>query len=139
MSYIIAKDGELPEFLDRRVWNKPLEGLLITSAVTLLVANFLDLSSISMMGSAGFLLIFAAVNASNFRLATNTGCKPWLALLGLVMCLLALAALVWQRATTHPQELWVLVAMVGLSFTIEASYRALTGRKLQPTFARKRL
>ncbi len=138
VSYIIAKEGELPEFLEKRVWSKPLEGLIITSALTLLVANLFDLSSISMMGSAGFLLIFAAVNASNYRLATKTGSKPWVALLGLAMCLLALAALVWQRATTHPKELWVLAIMVGLSFAIEAGYRVLTGRKLQPTFVKER-
>ena len=69
LSYIIAKDGELPEFLEENVWNKPLEGLLITSAVTLFVANIFDLSSLSTMGSAGFLLIFAAVTA------TGQGCE----------------------------------------------------------------
>jgi len=139
VSYIIAKEGELPAFLEKRVWNKPLEGLVITSGLTLLMANLFDLSSISMMGSAGFLLIFAVVNASNYRLAAKTGCKPWLALLGLGVCLMALGALVWQRAVTRPRELWVLVVMVGLSFAIEAAYRAVTGRRLQPTFAKKPL
>jgi len=129
---------EISRVSGEKVWNKPLEGLIITSAATLLMANFFDLSSISLMGSAGFLLVFAAVNASNYRVAARTGSKPWLAMLGLVVCLLALAALIWQRATTHPKELWVLIIMVGLSFAIEAGHRALTGRKLQPTFVKER-
>jgi hypothetical protein len=37
-----------------------------------LIANIFDLSSISVMGSAGFLLIFAAVNAANTVLAKET-------------------------------------------------------------------
>jgi amino acid transporter len=57
VSYIIAKDGELPESLERKIWNKPVEGLLITSAVTLAVANFFDLSSIATTGSAGFIIV----------------------------------------------------------------------------------
>ena len=64
LSYIIAKDGELPEALEHKIWGRPVEGLLITSAATLLIANLADISSMSIMGSAGFLLIFAAVNRS---------------------------------------------------------------------------
>jgi amino acid transporter len=58
LSYVIAKDGELPKTLETKIWGKPIEGLLITSGVTLLIANLADLSSMSTMGSAGFLLIF---------------------------------------------------------------------------------
>ncbi len=65
LSYVIASDGELPELLEHGVWGRPIEGLLITAAVTLAIANLADLSSLSTMGSAGFLLIFAAVNGAN--------------------------------------------------------------------------
>ncbi|MBR9985468.1 MAG: APC family permease [Desulfosarcina sp.] len=65
-------NGELPEILEHKLWNHPVEGLLITSGATLLVANLFDLSSISTMGIAGFLLVFAAVNAANARLARQT-------------------------------------------------------------------
>ena len=53
VNYIIAKEGELPEILEEKIWNRPVEGLLITSVLTLLVANFFDLSNIAMMGSGG--------------------------------------------------------------------------------------
>jgi amino acid transporter len=135
-SYTIAKDGELPEVLEKTIWNRPIEGLLITSGVTLLVANFFDLSRISMMGSAGFLLIFAAVNAANARLHAKTGSHKWVPMLGVTLCLGALGILIWQRATTSVAELWVLVAMVGLAFSIEAVYRRLTGRVIPSSFKR---
>jgi len=45
VSYIIAKDGELPKIIDKKVWNRPIEGLIITMVITLFIANFFDLSS----------------------------------------------------------------------------------------------
>lgn len=132
VSYTIAKEGELPEVLEEKIWRRPIEGLLITSALTLLVANLFNLSSIAMMGSAGFLLIFAAVNRANLRLYRKTASHRWIAILGIILCLAALGALIWQVAGKSPRELWVLAIMVGAAFAIEAIYRKLTGRVLRP-------
>lgn len=131
VSYVIAKEGELPEALDREVWQQPIEGLLITSGLTLLVANLFDLSSISTMGSSGFLLIFAAVNVANVRLAAKKGSRSWISLAGAVSCLAALVILIIQKATTSPAELLVLVVMVAVSFIIEAVYCRSTGRTIK--------
>jgi hypothetical protein len=98
--------------------------------LTLLVANFFDLTSISTVGSAGFLLIFAAVNVANIRLASSTGSRTWISGMGVVACVGALAALLWQTVTSSPQQLWILGGMVGLAFGIEVGYRVLTDRKL---------
>jgi amino acid transporter len=130
-SYIIAKDGELPKALEKKIWNRPLDGLFITSGLTLLIANLFDLSSIATMGSAGFLIIFGMVNAANVRLARMTESLRWLSLIGLFFCIFALGALIWQRATTNLGEVWVLVVMVGLAFLIEGVYRRVTGRQLK--------
>lgn len=131
VSYVIAKEGELPEGLERKAWKRPIEGLLITSGLTLLVANLFDLSHISTMGSSGFLIIFAAVNASNARLSSITGSKRWISILGAIVCLGALAILIGQKAMTSPKELWVLVVMLGSAFLIEAVYQRVTGRVIK--------
>jgi len=130
ISYIIAKDGELPAFLERKVWHRPAEGLLLTSVLTLVTANFLDLSSISMMGSAGFLLLFVAVNLANVRLHRETGGRVWISALGALSCLAAFAALVWRVAQNDPRKIWLLAIMVTAAFGLEGAYRAITGRKL---------
>ena len=116
--------------LERKIWNKPLEGLLITSSLSLLLANLADLSSISTIGSTGFLLIFAAVNAANFVLARSTGGRRWLAALGTVGCLVAAGVLVWQTAESSPRTLWVVAAMLALSVTVETVYRLTRRRTL---------
>jgi amino acid transporter len=122
-SYCIARDGELPAMLERKVWGEPVEGLLITAGLTLIVANAFDLTSISTLGSAGFLLIFAAVNTANARQATHTKSRGWISAVGAVACLVAFGALVSETARTGPKKLWVLAAMVALAVAIEGIYR----------------
>lgn len=131
LSYTIAKDGELPEGLEKNVWNEPIEGLLITSGATLLIANLFNLSSISTMGSAGFLIIFAAVNAANIRLSKDTKSKAWISAVGMIACLLALGALFWQTAKTNPMRILVLGIMLAIAFGIEAAYRYVKKREIR--------
>ena len=131
LSYIIAKDGELPEFLEQKIWNRPLEGLFITAGLTLLVANLSDLSSISTMGSAGFLLIFASVNWANVRMAKDTGSFWAVSALGTAACIGALLALLWQTVGTSPHQILILFAMIGLAVVIEVTYRKFRRREIK--------
>jgi len=123
LSFTIAKEGELPAILEKKVWKRPVEGLLITAGVTLVIANLLDLSSISTMGSAGFLLVFAAVNGANLKLRKQTGSGFVIPLLGILACSGALAALLWQTWVTDPIRLVTLLVMVVLAMAIEWLYR----------------
>ena len=131
LSYVIAKDGELPSVLERKVWNEPIEGLLITTGLTLLIANSVDLSSMSTMGSAGFLLIFAAVNGANVKLAGETRSQRWISLVGVGLCLSALASLLWQTAVRSLHQLWIPFGMIAVSFLIEATFRVATQRTIR--------
>lgn len=136
VSYMIAKEGELPEQFEHRVWSRPVEGLLITAAATVVVVNLLDLTSISTMGSAGFLLVFAAVNLAAFRLRAEAGARGWVCLVAAGLCLVALGALLVQVAQQEPERGLVLAALVGASFAVEWAYRSKTGRSLASTFMR---
>jgi amino acid transporter len=129
VSYIVAKDGELPESLEKKIWNKPLEGLFLTAVLTLVLANSLDLTSISFMGSGGFLIIFAAVNLANYRLSKATGSYQGIAAAGTIICLIALAALFAEVASTAPWQMLILGAMIGISIAIEYIYRSLHPEK----------
>ena len=106
-----------------------MEGLLITSGATLLIANLVNLSSMSTMGSVGFLLIFGAVNAANVKLAHETGSKRWISLSGIVLCVCALTSLLWQTAIRSPHHFYIPFVMIGMAFLIEAAFRLTTRRK----------
>ncbi len=123
MSYTIAKSRELPEQLERPIWNQPLEGLLITAGATVVLANVLNLDSISTMGSAGFLIIFAVVNAAEARTAKQRHSRPWISIVACAACALALIALI---AKSSLSAISVLVVMVAVSFSVEATFRHMT-------------
>lgn len=123
LNFCIANDGELPVILERKVWNEPVIGLLITVGLVLIMANFFDLLSIATLGSAGFLLIFAAVNAANALHAHRTASRAWISVVATVACLIALGALVWQTTVTSPGKLWILVFMIASAVAIEGGYR----------------
>jgi amino acid transporter len=123
LAFTIAKEGELPAFLEKKVWNKHIEGLLITSVLALFLANSSGLSAISTLGSAGFLMVFAAVNAANWALHDQTGGRRWISGLGAAACLGALGALLWQSAGQDPGSLWILAALVGCALGVEGGYR----------------
>lgn len=133
VSYIIARDGELPAVLEKKMWHRHnVEGLFITAGVTLFVANLFPLQSISTMGSAGFLILFSAVNLANVILSRETSSIRWLSLLGFLVSTGALVALVWQTLREHPHNIWVLVVMLGISALIEGSYRLVSRRDIIP-------
>ncbi len=122
LSYTIAQQGELPPFLEDKVWNKPIEGLIITTVLALALANFADLTSISMMGSAGFLVIFAVVNLANVKLAGKTDSKAWLSVSAAVACMIALGALLIQTAVKQPWHILVLVGLIVGAGLIEGAW-----------------
>lgn len=129
LSCIIAEDGELPEVLEEKIWRKPILGLLITTGLTLIVANGFDLGSIATIGSAGFLLIFAAVNIANVVLYRQTDSLRWLSWVGALTCLAALVVLLWQIEMQTPLKILVFVAILAIAVGVEMLYRSLRRKR----------
>jgi amino acid transporter len=132
LAYIIAKTGQLPKELERSLRGQHFEGTLITAALALIVANFVPLEAIATMGSAGFLLLFMAVNIANVRLARDTGSRAWisgLAALSTAIALIVLCVEVEENPATR-NHLWILAGMILVSFGIEVAYRRITGRSI---------
>ena len=127
LSYVIATEGELPDFLEDKIWNQPLVGLLVTIGFALLLSNLVNLSSISTMGSAGFLVIFAIVDAANFKKAREVKSSKLIAGLGVLSCVFALRTLVWHTFQTSPSQLWILVVMVGIASAMEGVFLHIFG------------
>ncbi len=140
LAYLIARSGELPVSLERSIHGQPLEGMIGFAVLTLLAVNFLPLAAIATMGSAGFLLVFFAVNAANLRLSADTGGHRWMSALAAAACAIAFVALCGhtQRDPATRWHLWVLAGMVVGSFAVELAYRAVTGRTIRLRERRRR-
>ena len=114
VNFEIAEDDEISHEFTKIFWNEPV-GLLVTSILTLVIANVFNLESISTSGSAGFLLIFGLVNFVNYKLAKETGSFRFLSLVGFLLCIFALIALMVQQFQSKPEG-----AIIGLSIIIFA-------------------
>ncbi len=122
VNYRIAKNDELPHGFTKMFWNQPI-GLLIMVGATLLIANILNLESISTSGSAGFLLIFAVVNYANFRLADKTKSNKFVSLAAACLCFVALIALIYQQFTSNLIGAIVGVCIILSAYLIEFIYK----------------
>ncbi len=129
VSFVIASSGELPEELEHKVWNRPIEGLLITGGATLVLANLVPLASIAAVGSAGFLLIFTFVNVASARLARRTGARRSVSWLAATASAAALLTLLAQVIREHPAQLWFVAGLSILAFGGERLYRTVARRR----------
>lgn len=122
VSYELAEDDELPHELTKNCWNQPI-GLAITAALTLIIANTLNLESISTAGSVGFLLIFAMVNYVAYKKSSEIKGNKLITLLATLLCLIALVALIVQQAESNLKGVLIAVGIVLGSFLLEFIYK----------------
>lgn len=122
VNYEIAQDDELPHHFLAKFWGQPI-GLLITSLATLLLVNVLNLESISTAGSIGFLIIFAMVNYTGYKLYNKIDGNRWLPFAGFVLCMLASVILVWQQAQANLTGVLVEAGIIFICFVIEFLYK----------------
>ncbi len=129
VSYMVAKYGELPQFVERRIWKQAHEGLLIISLTSLILSNTADLESISVAGSGSFLLIFFFVNVAALKLRDRVKINVAIPTIGAILSFAALLTLLYRMAR-DPANLTIFFVLVLSSFLIEAAYRLSTGRKI---------
>ena len=96
VSYEIADDDELPHQLTGKLWNHPV-GLMITTVMTLILVNTINLESISTAGSVGFILVFTIVNYIGFSLSDAVNGVKIIPLTGLILGFIALIVLIVQQ------------------------------------------
>lgn len=131
LGFTLAKDGELPEVFERDVWHRPVIGVTLTAGLSLLLANLVDLHSIAIMGSAGFLLIFAFVNAAAVRLSREIGANRVVCVIATIACGAALAALLANTWTDNPTALFIFAGMLVAAVVFELSYGRLIRKKIR--------
>jgi len=131
MSYMLARDGELPPFFERKIWRRGTEGLFITAGLTILFANFFDLSGIAVLGSSSILLITVAVNVAHLRLYKNTGARPSILSLTVIASLTFFGILVYYEIGHSPAALYALVITLTLCFIGEWLYRGYSHRAMK--------
>ncbi len=122
VSYMVAKDGELPAVFARTEWRNASGGLFITTLLVIIFILFFNLSGIAMMGSGAFLLIYSAVNAGHLNITKKTGAKKSLIFISLIMCLAMFVILEIYTYQQSPFALYTMIALIIFSFAAEYIY-----------------
>lgn len=123
VNYEIAEDDELPHHFLSKFWNQPI-GLLITSIATLVLVNTLELESISIAGSLGFILIFGIVNLVGFKLSEKISGNRVVPLIGFILCLIAMVVLINQQYENNITGIIVFATIISLCFLAEWLYKS---------------
>ena len=131
VSYMIARDGELPHVFERTVFHRAKEGMFITAGFVIVFLNILPLDRIAMLGSGAFLLIYGSVNVAHLRISKETNAKRWMIWLAIAGDLASLIILTIYTIKKTPLTLVVLVGTIIFSFGLEWIYRNITQRELR--------
>ena len=131
IAYQVAKNGSLPPAFDRMLWGRDVEGLFITSGLVLVFVLVFPLRSVASMGSAGFLLVYAAVSIGHMRIRKQTGAKAWPIVASAVSCLSLFIVLLDNMITKAPSSAIALGVTLVVSCLFEIVYRRITGRTLR--------
>ena len=134
LGYVLAREGQLPEIFDKKVWNEPVMGVVVTAAISVLMANAINLKEIAIIGSASFLFIFALINASAFKLREEIGGSRYIYIVAVLLSVTALMTLLINTFESNFRAIFVFVAFICVSVLFEMTY----GKKLRGHFMGKR-
>jgi amino acid transporter len=110
LGMVMAKEEVLPRAFGfrRKQNNIPWVSLVTITLATLVFVNLANLSVISSFASSTFLLVFAAINLSAWRLRKTLSGTPHLPILGLMLSMASWLALVVYLWNTHAGNLfWI--------------------------------
>jgi amino acid transporter len=131
ISYLLAKEGHLPLFFERKFWKRGTEGLFITSGLVILLANFLPLDRVGMLASASLLVIYLAVNFSHLHLFKETGANPWIIWFSLLVTLIFFGVLIYYEYINSKITVGLLAITIFFCFFAEWIYRRFSGRSIE--------
>ncbi len=122
LGYNLAKEGRLPRSLAHENRHIPGTGVVITSLLSILLANSISLTEIAIIGSAGFLLIFFVVNIAAYKMRHFIHANGIVLLSGIGLSALALVTLLYHTYSTNPRAIIVFVSFIAISVLFEMLY-----------------
>jgi amino acid transporter len=124
----LAKLGQFPPLFGPSSRLGRHGGLLVTGALALLLANFLDLSAIASVGSACSLVVFLLVGLAGYRLRSSTGASGAIVLLGIAVTVVVLGFFAVDTLRNAPETFTAIVAMTLLAVVLDIVWKRMRGR-----------
>ena len=120
---MLAQVGQFPTFFGRGSRLGPHAGLLITSALVLVIANLVDLSAIASVGSAISLVIFLLVGVAAYRLRVEIGALVAVVLAAIALTALVLAFFAIDTLRNAPETFTAIVVITALAVILDTVWK----------------
>jgi amino acid transporter len=119
----MTAQGQFPPILGRRFGGRAAAGLLLTAAVSMILAAGYDLSSIASIGSAIALVVFGLVTVAHFRVYRETGANRLILGVALASIVIVLTTFVFTTLVNEPGTIVALVVIVALSVALDLIWK----------------
>jgi amino acid transporter len=139
ISYSLAKDGELPEFFERKLWFKSREGLYITSGLGILVVLLFHIEEIAALTSSIFTIIYIVVIYSHLKLADRFGGNKIVILINLVIITGIFLTLLYYQFKHQPLAFYGTISAIGIALLVEILFRKIKSRDFSSARAKSKI
>ena len=129
LSEHLSSTGQFPPLMGGKVGGLLPNGLLIASVVIIVMVVGFDLSAIASIGSAIALMIFAFVTAAHLRVFRETGARPWVLVLALLVIVVTLLTFIFTTLIHEPASLVTLAAILAVSIALDLGWTRTRDRK----------
>ena len=108
----MAASGQFPPALGRRFGGRAPAGILLTAAISIVLAVGFDLSAIASIGSAIALLVFTMVSVGHLRVRRETGASLIVLLIAIASTVVVLVTFAFTTLVEEPATAVTLVAII---------------------------
>ena len=131
ISYVLAKDGNLPKVYEYNVFHS-FDGLVISAILVIPMILFFNLGEITAAAAISMLIIQAITHLGHLKLISNT--KANKILVGLAFILMIGVALLttFYSYKTSPVVVWYLIGIFIAGFIVEMILRKMNKREITP-------
>jgi amino acid transporter len=123
----LAKVGQFPPVMGRRLGGRASTGLLLTAAIAIVLAVGFDLNAIASIGSAVALLVFALVSIGHMRVRGQTGANAAILLIAIVTTLVVLVTFAVTTLVNEPSTIVAIAVVLALSIAIDFWWKRARG------------
>jgi uncharacterized protein len=122
---MLAENGELPQAFTRKISGRAILSLVTIGVLALLAVNVIGLHALSASASGGFLIVYAAVNFANVKLAKETQSRAWISFVAGLSAVIALGIMIAQFASSPATRgsAYAVIGIALLAFIIEVASR----------------
>ena len=128
LSNSLSEIGQFPPILGARSRLGKHGGLLVTAALTLVLANFVNLSAIASVGSACSLVVFLLVGLAGYRLRSETGASTAIVLLGMGATAVVLGFFAVDTLRNAPETFVAIIGMTLLAVALDVVWKRVRDR-----------